>query len=223
VSSVCVWYTGNNTDANKYKRRSTLSTIEKEQLEDMDRDPVVQIFKGLSRTCDQPLDQVKEWPFYFENKEAAGHAIQKGYLNLWSTFIIAETLLAGIAIQPFVSNTPNMSGWQLEVYGGLWTLALLLDFLALGITALFLGYLLGNPSHVAWVCVCKIGPLIGIPAMLVLLATIWSLIAISFSSWVIYGTRVGIICVVVAVFDVAAGVAIFKSFLKASKEIEALP
>jgi hypothetical protein len=84
-----VWYTGNNTDANKYKRRSTLSTIEKEQLEDMDRDPVVQIFKGLSRTCDQPLDQVKEWPFYFENKEAAGHAIQKGYLNLWSTFIIA--------------------------------------------------------------------------------------------------------------------------------------
>ncbi len=89
MSSVCVWYTGNNTDANKYKKGSTLSTIEKEQWEDMDRDPVVQIFKGLSRMFEQPLNQLKEWPFYFENKEAAGHAIQKGYLNLWSTFIIA--------------------------------------------------------------------------------------------------------------------------------------
>ncbi len=136
---------------------------------------------------------------------------------------VQETLLAGVAIQPFVTNTPNMSGWQLEVYGGLWTLALLLDFLGLGITALFLGYLLGNPSHLAWVWVCKIGPLIGIPAILVLLATIWSLIAISFSSWVIYGPRVGIICAVVAVFIVAAGVAISKSFAKVSKEIEALP
>jgi len=84
-----VWYTGNNTDANKYKKGSTLSTIEKEQWEDMDRDPVVQIFKGLSRMFEQPLNQLKEWPFYFENKEAAGHAIQKGYLKLWSTFIIA--------------------------------------------------------------------------------------------------------------------------------------
>ncbi len=115
-----------------------------------------------------------------------------------------------------------MSGWQLEVYGELWTLALLLDFLGLGITALFLGYLLGNPSHLAWVWVCKIVPLIGIPAILVLLDTIWTLIAISFSSWVIYGPRVGIICAVVAVFVVAAGVAISKSFAKASKEIVAL-
>ncbi len=135
---------------------------------------------------------------------------------------VQETLLAGIAIQPFVSNAPNMSGWQLEVYGELWTLALLLDFLGLGITALFLGYLLGNPSHLAWVWVCKIVPLIGIPAILVLLDTIWTLIAISFSSWVIYGPRVGIICAVVAVFVVAAGVAISKSFAKASKEIVAL-
>jgi hypothetical protein len=40
---------------------------------------------------------------------------------------------------------------------------------------------------------------------------------------VIYGPRVGIICAVVAVFTVAAGVAIAKSFAKVSKEIEALP
>jgi len=59
---------------------------------------------------------------------------------------VQETLLAGIAIQPFVSNAPNMSGWQLEVDGGLWTIALLLDFLGLGITAYFLGYLLGNQA-----------------------------------------------------------------------------
>jgi hypothetical protein len=72
--------------------------------------------------------------------------------------------------------------------------------------------------------VCKIGPLISIPEILVLLATIWSLIAISFSSWVIYGTRVGIICcAVLAFFAVAAGAAISISFAKASKEIEALP
>jgi uncharacterized membrane protein len=71
--------------------------------------------------------------------------------------------------------------------------------------------------------VCKIGPLIGIPAILVLLATIWSLIAISFSLWVIYGPQVGIICAVVAVFTVAAGVANSKSFANVSKEIEALP
>ncbi len=80
-----------------------------------------------------------------------------------------------------------------------------------------------QPSHLAWVWVCKIGPLISIPEILILLATIWSLIAISFSSWVIYGPRVGIICAVVAVFAVAAGLAISKSFAKASKEIEAFP
>ncbi len=133
-----------------------------------------------------------------------------------------ETLLAGIAIQPFVTNAPNISGWQLEVYGGLWGLALLLDFLGLAITTLFLGFLLRNPSHLTWVWACKIGPLIGIPGILVVLDTIWSLIAISFSSWVIYGPRVGIICAVVAVFDVA-GVAITISFGKASKKVEASP
>ncbi len=115
-----------------------------------------------------------------------------------------------------------MSGWQLEVYGGLWALALLLDFLGLAITALFLGELLSNPSHLAWVWVCKIGPLIGIPAILILLDAIWSLIAISFSSWVIYGPRVGIICTVVAVLVVVASVAIAYSFAKASGKREVL-
>jgi hypothetical protein len=136
---------------------------------------------------------------------------------------VQETLLAGIAIQPFVTNAPNISGWQLEVYGGLWGLALLLDFLGLAITAIFLGFLLGSPSHLAWVWACKIGRLIGIPSILVILDTVWSIIAISFSSWVIYGPRVGIICAVVAVFDVLAAVAISKCFPNLTKEVEALP
>ncbi len=135
-----------------------------------------------------------------------------------------ETLLAGLAIQPFATDAPNkISGWQLEVYGGLWALALLLDFLGLIITALFLGFLLANPSHLAWIWVCKIGPLIAIPAILVLFDTVWSLIAISFSSWVIYGPRVGIICTVVAGFNVLAAVAISKRFSNLIKEVEALP
>ncbi|KAH8945000.1 hypothetical protein BDL97_12G016500 [Sphagnum fallax] len=214
--------TENNTDANRYKKRETLSTIENKQLEDMKTDPGLQKFKGLSRIFEEPLQQIKDWPHYFEEKEAAGDGLQKGFLKLWSNFIIAETLLAGVAIQPFVTNAPNISGWQLEVYGGLWALALLLDFLGLAITALFLGYLLGNPSHLAWVWACKIGPLIGIPAILVLLDTIWSLIAISFSSWVIYGPRVGIISAVVAAFVVAALAAISISFRRASNKVDAL-
>jgi hypothetical protein len=143
--------TKNNTDANSYRKRLILSTIEDEQLEAMERDPLLQMFKGLSMIFEGPLNQIKEWPFRFEKKEAAGRAMQNGFLNLWSTFIIAETLLAGVAIQPFVTNAPNISGWQLEVYGGLWALALLLDSLGLAITALLLGFLLGKPSHLAWV------------------------------------------------------------------------
>ncbi|CAK9861424.1 unnamed protein product [Sphagnum jensenii] len=214
--------TENNTDANSYRKRPTLSTIEDEQLEAMERDPVLQMFKGLSFLFEDPLNKIKDWPHYFEEKEAAGDGLQKGFLNLWSTFIIAETLLAGLAIQPFVTNAPNISGWQLEVYGGLWALALLLDFLGLAITAIFLGFLLGNPSHLAWIWACKIGPLISIPAILVLLDTIWSVIAISFSSWVIYGPRVGIISAVVAAFVVAATAAISISFRKASNKVDAV-
>jgi hypothetical protein len=58
-----VWCTENNTDANSYRKRPTLSTIEDEQLEAMERDPVLQIFKGLSMIFADPLNQIKEWPF----------------------------------------------------------------------------------------------------------------------------------------------------------------
>jgi len=50
--------------------------------------PVMQKFRGLYVIFEQPLNELKDWPLYFETKEAAGHAIQKGFLNLWSTFII---------------------------------------------------------------------------------------------------------------------------------------
>ncbi len=89
MSSICVWCTENNTDANSYRKRPTLSPIEDEQLEAMERDTVLQIFKRLSMIFEDPLNQIKEWPFQFEKKEAAGLAMQKGFLNLWSTFIIA--------------------------------------------------------------------------------------------------------------------------------------
>jgi hypothetical protein len=83
-----VWCTENNTDANSYRKRPTLSPIEHEQLEAMERDPVLQIFKGLSIIFEDPLNQIKEWPFRFQEKEAAGRAMQKGFLSLWSAFII---------------------------------------------------------------------------------------------------------------------------------------
>jgi hypothetical protein len=62
-----VWCAENNTDANSYKKRPTLSTIEDEQLQE--RDPVSQIFKGLSMIFEDPLNQIKEWPFHFEKKK----------------------------------------------------------------------------------------------------------------------------------------------------------
>jgi len=124
VSSVCVWYTENNTDANRYKKRSTLSTIEKKQAEDVDRDhPVMQKFRGLYRIFEQPLNQMKDWPSYFETKEAAGHVIQKGFLNLWSTFIIVVSSsskvkrVAGVACHDssFLENIDWKKGESVEL------------------------------------------------------------------------------------------------------------
>jgi hypothetical protein len=83
-----VWCTENNTDTIGYRKRPTLSTIENKQLEDMKGDAALQRFKGLSRIFEEPLNRITEWPHYFENKEAAGDAIQKAFLTFWSTFII---------------------------------------------------------------------------------------------------------------------------------------
>jgi hypothetical protein len=149
----------------------------------------------------------------FVDKQISQLYIQLGKLHGF----VQETLLAAVAIQPFVTNVPTLSGWQLKAYGGLWASALLLDFIGLGITTIFLAYLLGKPSNLTWVWV-QYRPLIGIPVILLVLDTIWSIIAISFSSWVIYGTLVGTICAVVAVLAVAAGVTISNLLGPASRE-----
>lgn len=77
---------------------------------------------------------------------------------------VQETLIARVAIQPFVTNIQTLPGWQVEIWERLWGSALLLCiyFLGLAITALFLDYLIGSPGHLSWVQVCIIGPLIGI-------------------------------------------------------------
>ncbi len=150
----------------------------------------------------------------FVDKQISQLYIELGKLHGF----LQETLLAAVAIQPLITNVPTLSGWQLKAYGGLWASALLLDFIGLGITTIFLAYLLGKPSNLTWVWVCNIGPLIGIPVILLVLDTIWSIIAISFSSWVIYGTLVGTICAVVAVLAVAAGVTISNLLGPASRE-----
>jgi hypothetical protein len=87
-----VWCT-ENTDASSYKKRSpsTLSATETKHLEDMERDQCLQHLKGLSTVFAGPLVQQKIWPLYFETKEAAGKAMQNGYKDLWSTFIIAAS------------------------------------------------------------------------------------------------------------------------------------
>ncbi len=119
-----------------------------------------------------------------------------------------ETLLARVAIQPFVTNIQTLPGWQVEICEGMWGSALLLCiyFLGLAITALFLDYLLGSPGHLSWVWVCKIGPLIGISVILIVLDTILSVIAIGFISWVSQGHLVGMVCSILGVLSLADAV-----------------
>ncbi len=66
-----------------------LSATETRHLEDMERDQCLQHLRGLSTVFAGPLVQQRIWPLYFETKEAAGKAMQNGYKDLWSTFIIA--------------------------------------------------------------------------------------------------------------------------------------
>jgi hypothetical protein len=85
---------------------------------------------------------------------------------------VQETLLAALAIQPLVTNV-SLVGWELNVYGLLWMLTLLGSFIGLVVNAALLGHLLHCPSKLAWIWLCKI------------------------TTWSLYGTKVGIPCVVV--------------------------
>ena len=70
------------------------------------------------------------------------------------------------------------------------------DFFALGCTAIFLGYMLANPGTICWKWLCKIGALRGVPAVVVLLASFMSLLAIGFTTFILYGWNAGVVCVV---------------------------
>lgn len=133
---------------------------------------------------------------------------------------VQESLLAAVAIQPCVSNIGNLTGWQLEIYGLMWMLALISDFMSLAVTALFLGYLHGSPAKLTYMWVCNLGAWIGVPTVLVLLPTFRNLIAIAFTSWVLYGRRVGIVCTATEVVIVSFAIVTSNSLGK--RGVEAL-
>ena len=85
-------------------------------------------------------------------------------------------------------------------------LSLLADFFALGCTAVFLGYLLANPGKLCWKWLCKIGALRGARVVVVLLAAFMSLLAIGYTTFVLYGWKAGVVCVVFEVVIIAAGI-----------------
>ncbi|CAM6101977.1 unnamed protein product [Calypogeia fissa] len=125
-------------------------------------------------------------------------------------------------MQPFITNVGNLTGRKLEVYGLLWMLALIFDYMGLGVTALFLRYLHASPAKLTYMWLCNIGAWIGVPAVLVLLGTFASLVAIAYSSWVIYGQRLGIIFTVIEVFIVSFAIAVSTYLGKAYRAVEAL-
>jgi hypothetical protein len=104
--------------------------------------------------------------------------------------------MAALAIQPLVTNV-SLVGWELNVYGLLWMLTLLGSFIGLVVNAALLGHLLHCPSKLAWIWLCKIGYVIEFPRLFMWISSIMSLFAIGFTTWSLYGTKVGIPCVVV--------------------------
>lgn len=114
-----------------------------------------------------------------------------------------EALLAGIATQPFIT-VPKLKETALACYGLLWMLSLITDMFALATTGFFLGYLLANPSKLCWLWLCSIGILRGVPGFLMLLATFMSLVAIGFTTFTLYGQKVGVACIAFEVVVTAA-------------------
>ena len=58
--------------------------------------------------------------------------------------------------------------------------------------------LVRDPGKLGWIWLCKTGVLIrGVPAFLLLLATLMILLAIGFSTFILYGWKVGVVHVVV--------------------------
>lgn len=114
-------------------------------------------------------------------------------------FVLQETLLAALAIQPLVA-TVTLAGWRLIVYGLLWMLTLLGSFLGLVVNAALLGHLLHCPHKLAWIWLCKVGYVSEFPRLFMWVSSVTSLLAIGYTSWSIYGATVGVPCVVVELF-----------------------
>lgn len=199
---------GSKRGRKSYRKRDSSEFTEDElqHLENLKKNSLLQRLHFF-RVFKEPTEQLRNWLYFFdgsEDRQPHGSELQRGLIQLWSTCIVAEALLAGVATQPFITPQ-DFQGWKRTWYGILWMLSLLADFFALGTTTLFLGYLLGNPGKLSWIWLCKIGALRGIPAILVLLATFMSLLAIGFTTFILYGWKVGIVCVVFEVIIVAAG------------------
>ncbi|CAM6091362.1 unnamed protein product [Calypogeia fissa] len=90
-----------------------LSRVEQYHFEKPQSDPYLRTMK-CSRVFEEPFDRLGVWPRFFKTPEDSGKELRKGFVTLWTTFILAETLLASVAIQPFVSNSGNLSGWHFE-------------------------------------------------------------------------------------------------------------
>jgi hypothetical protein len=124
--------------------------------------------------------------------------MQQGFKELWTTFILVVSNSSSsmkfdshhqisltskvkchklIKLQTVLCNSsicnqcPDSMGLAIRSLWRLRPSALLLDFVGLAMTALFLGFLHGSPSHLDF-WMCKVGPLIGIQGILVVLDTI---------------------------------------------------
>ncbi|CAM6101979.1 unnamed protein product [Calypogeia fissa] len=199
-----------------------LSDAEDFHLKKALNDPFLQKKSRFSRVFEGPLDRLKHWPKYFKTTDASGSELKDGFVTLWTTFIVAESLLASVAMQPFITNVGNLTGWRLEVYGLLWMLALVFDYMGLAVTTIFLGYLHASPAKLTYMWLCNIGAWIGVPGVLVLLGTLLSIVAIAYTSWVVYGQRLGIICTDIEVFIASFAIAAATYLGKASQALQAL-
>ncbi|KAG0610019.1 hypothetical protein M758_7G032300 [Ceratodon purpureus] len=205
--------------------RDALSEAEVSRLKALEDDDAVPksiirldiatLFRGLR-------DQLEVWPLFFRSKEECGTDMQQGLVTLWSNFMIAETLLASISIQPLVTVPAEVHGWRLKLYGLIWMISVVSDFWGIAITALFLGFLLGCPCTTSWYWMCEIGWMRSIPSILVLLDTFMSLAAIAYTCWAVYGFQIGIVSIVVEVFAVITACKVATMLIKAGEKIKDL-
>lgn len=198
------------------RKEGELSKVEDLYLDTLNGDSTkldsATLFKGLK-------DQLETWPLYFHSKEESGVEMQQGFVTLWSNFLIAETLMASLSIQPLVTVPDIAHGWKFKFYGFIWMMSVISDFWGIAVTAVFLGYLLGCPNKVAWNWMCEIGWLRSIPSILVLLDTTLTLVAVAYTCWILYGYQMGIVCTVIELFFVGSSVKLAAILSKAGGNV----